>query len=235
VKLSILIPTFNEEATIEQLLHRIAAISFPIEVELVVVDDLSQDQTFSIERRFQETAPQIPVQIFRNPVNQGKGTSIATGLQHATGDVIIVQDGDLEYHPEEIPKLLAPLLAKEAEVVYGSRFLQHRWPAGMAWRNHVANRLLTWLANRLCRLRLTDAYTCYKLMPRDLLKELQIEARGFEWEAEVTAKLGRRGVKIQEVPISYQGRSRQEGKKIRPRDLATGIRTLVRYRSRRPS
>ncbi len=231
MKLSILIPTFNEEATIEQLLHRIAAISFPIEVELVVVDDLSQDQTFSIERRFQETAPQIPVQIFRNPVNQGKGTSIATGLQHATGDVIIVQDGDLEYHPEEIPKLLAPLLSREAEVVYGSRFLQRRWPEGMAWQNYLANRLLTWLANRLCRLRLTDAYTCYKLMPLDLLKELKLEARGFEWEAEVTAKLGRRGVTIQEVPISYHGRNRQEGKKIRPRDLLTGIHTLFHYRA----
>ena len=234
MKLSILIPTFNEEKTIEQLLRRIAAISFPIEVELVVVDDQSQDQTFPIERRFQETARQIHVQTFRNPVNQGKGGSIATGLQHATGDLVIVQDGDLEYLPEEIPKLLAPILAKEAPIVYGSRFLQSRWPAGMAWRNYLANRLLTWLTNRLYHLDLTDAYTCYKLMPRDLLQKLQIEARGFEWEAEVTAKLGSQGIKIREIPISYHGRTHREGKKIRPKDLLTGIQTLFRYRSVHP-
>ncbi len=231
MKLSIIIPTFNEERTIEQLLQQIAAVPFPMEVELVLVDDRSEDQTFAIERRFQETTRQTGIRMFRNPVNQGKGACIRTGLQQATGDFVIVHDGDLEYDPEDIPHLLAPILAQEAAAVYGSRFLKHRWPRGMAWRNYLANQLLTWLTNQLFHLHLTDAYTCYKLMRRDLLQDLQTESNGFEWEAEVTAKLGSRGVAILEIPISYHGRSRREGKKIRPKDLLTGIQTLFRYRA----
>jgi len=230
MKLTVIIPTYNEERTIEQLLRRVVATHFPIDYEVVLVDDHSRDQTYSIERRLQESLAPLPIRLVRNRTQRGKSACIRHGLKFATGDWVLIQDGDLEYKPREIPKLLKPVLEKKAEVVYGSRFLSHRWPPGMAWPNFLANRFLTWLTNFLYRLHLTDMETCYKLIPRDLLRSLRIGANQFEFEPEVTAKLAKGGVKILEVPISYHGRSPRQGKKIRIKDFWIAAWALFRYR-----
>ena len=232
MKLSIIVPTFNEEGTIEPLLRRIAAVPFPLETEIVVVDDHSEDRTFEIERRLRKTAAgaAIPIRLLHNPSRQGKGACLQRGVENAAGDFVIVQDADLEYDPAQIPKLIRPLLENRADAVYGSRFLENRRPEGMDWPHRLANRLMTALADRLYGLRLTDAYTCYKALRRELLEKLGVRSNGFEWEAEVTAKLGRRRVPILEIPISYRARTRRAGKKIRPLDLLTGVQTLLRWR-----
>jgi len=230
MKLSIIIPAFNEERTIEELVRRILAVSFPLEYEVILVDDHSSDRTAEIGRRLIATAGAGKITVLRNRVNQGKGACIRQGLKHARGELVIVQDGDLEYDPSEIPSLLKPMLDHGAEAVYGSRFLIGRRPAGMAWKNYLANRLLTWLTNALYGLRLTDMETCYKLMTRARLRSLRLRAKRFEFEPEVTAQLGRQGVDITEVPISYCGRSYLEGKKIRARDFLMALWTLLRYR-----
>ncbi len=228
MKLSIIIPTFNEEATIGAVVGKIVATRFPVEIELILVDDHSSDRTLEIEQQLQKQYPQIPVHLFRNESLQGKGASIALGLSRCSGDFVVIQDADLEYDPAELPKLLAPLLDGSAQVVYGSRFLFKRWPSGMAWPNWLANWTLTRLANRLYGLQLTDAYTCYKIIPRDLLNALQLKTNGFEWEAEITAKLGQRKIRIAERPVSYQGRTVKSGKKIKFADFFKGVRTLLK-------
>jgi glycosyltransferase involved in cell wall biosynthesis len=230
MRLSIIIPTFNEERTIEQLTHCIFATPFPVGYELVVVDDHSSDRTFAIERRLRQLLGGDRIKVLRNRTNKGKGACIRQGLKHATGDLVIVQDGDLEYDPSDIPTLLGPVLEGKVDVVYGSRFLRRAWPSGMAWPNYLANRLLTWLTNRLYRLHLTDMETCYKLMRRELLKNLRVQANRFEFEPEITAKLSRCGIRIKETSISYHGRTPQEGKKIRAKDFFIAAWTLLRYR-----
>jgi len=230
MRLSIIIPTFNEEATIERLIRRLLEVPFPIDYELILVDDHSGDRTGAIERWLGATAGRGRIAVIRNRAHRGKGACIRQGVERATGDLVIVQDGDLEYDPREIPALLDPILAGRAEVVYGSRFLRQPWPPGMAWPNYVANRVLTWLTNQLYRLHLTDMETCYKVMPRERLRSLALRAMRFEFEPEVTAKIARRGIAIREVPISYHGRTRGQGKKIRARDFAIAVWTLLRYR-----
>jgi len=230
MKLSIIIPMFNEERTIETLVRRILAVPFPIPYEVILVDDHSSDRTAEIARRLSGTVEGDRVRVLDNAINQGKGACIRQGVQRARGELVIVQDADLEYDPQEILSLLRPILEGRAEVVYGSRFRQHRWPPGMAWPNWVANRLLTGLTNVLYRLQLTDMETCYKLLKREQLQALRLHAQRFEFEPEVTAQLGKRGIRIHEVPISYRGRTREEGKKIRAKDLAIAVWTLLRHR-----
>jgi glycosyltransferase involved in cell wall biosynthesis len=231
MKLSIIIPTFNEERTIEHVVQRLLSTAFPIDYELVLVDDHSDDRTCAIERWLRKTVGHVRLLVLRNPVNQGKGACIRLGLQHATGELVIIQDGDLEYDPGDMPTLLSPLLEGKADVVYGSRFLGRRRPHGMAWSAYLANRMLTWLTNRLYRLQLTDMETCYKLMTREQLQRLALRADRFEFEPEVTAKLSRRGLRILELPISYQGRTWGQGKKIRATDFFIALWTLLRYRT----
>ncbi len=229
-RLSILIPTFNEERTIERLIRRILTVRFPLDYELIIVDDHSTDRTVAIEQRLRREIGSRRLTLIRNRVNKGKGACIRQAVKHATGELIIVQDGDLEYKPRDIPRLLHPLMTGEAVVVYGSRF-HSRWrPSGMAWPNCVANRLLTALANVLYGLRLTDMETCYKVIRLDLLKRLRLRTNRFEFEPEVTAKLASRRIPITEVPISYHGRTVHEGKKIRAKDFFLAIWTLIRYR-----
>lgn len=232
MKLSIIIPTFNEEHTIEPLIRRVIEARVPIDYELVIVDDHSTDQTFVIESRLRDLLGQERMTLLRNLTNKGKGACIRQGLTQATGDIVVVQDADLEYDPAEIPRLLEPILRGQAQVVYGSRFLRATGrPRGMAWPNYVANRLLTWFTNRLYGLHLTDMETCYKLIRRELLQDLQLRANRFEFEPEITAQLARRGITIIEQPISYRGRSVREGKKIRAKDLFIAAWTLLRGRS----
>ncbi len=230
MKLSIVIPTFNEEPTIERLIRRVLETTFPIDYELVVVDDRSTDRTYAIERRLRESASRVPFKVLRNRVNKGKGACIRQGLKHSTGHFVVIQDGDLEYDPRDIPKLLHPILSGEADVVCGSRFLRRRWPVGMSLASFCANHLLTWLTNVLYGLRLTDMETGYKAMKREHLTALRLRCDRFEFEPEVMAKLAKQGRRILEVPIPYRGRSRREGKKIRAKDFFIALWTLLRYR-----
>jgi len=230
MKLSILIPTFNEERTIGQLVERVLATRFPIEYELLLIDDHSTDRTFAIERALCSRAGSVRVRVLRNRTNKGKGACIRQGIKHATGDFIVVQDGDLEYHPGDLPALLAPLLdGTQGLAVFGSRFLGNRWPAGMTLPHFLANKFLTWLTNCLYGLHLTDMECCYKIIPAALVKRIRVRADRFEAEPELVAKLARTGIRIMERPVQYEGRTVKQGKKIRALDFFLAVWTLLRY------
>ncbi|HAM40909.1 MAG TPA: glycosyl transferase [Candidatus Omnitrophica bacterium] len=230
MKLSIIIPTFNEEATIERLIRRLLQTPFPIPYEVIMVDDRSTDRTYAIERRLRDHARGVAVTVVRNRVNKGKGACIRQGLKHARGDLIVIQDGDLEYHPRQIPKLLQPILDGKADVVCGSRFLRRRWPEGMGLLSFCANHVLTLATNILYGLRLTDMETCYKVMRHEQLRSLRLRCNRFEFDPEVIAKLAKQGRRFLDIPIAYHGRSRREGKKIRPKDFFLAVWTLLRCR-----
>lgn len=230
MKLSIIMPTFDEARTLEPLIRRILATPFPIDYEIILVDDHSTDGTLAIADAMRRSAEAGRIRVVRNRVNKGKGACIRQGLKHASGDLVIIQDADLEYEPADIPSLLPPILAGRADAVYGSRFLSRGWPPGMAWPSYAANRALTVLTNLLYGARLTDMETCYKLLRRDQLRRLRLRASRFEFEPEVTARLLRRGGRIIELPIRYHGRSRQEGKKIKARDFVMAVWVLLAQR-----
>lgn len=218
--LSVLIPAFNERDTIEKALARVRELG--PEVEIVVVDDASTDGT----REILEAYPGIV--LVRHPVNQGKGMAIRTALEHATGDVVAIQDADLEYDPQDLPRLVEPIARGEARVVYGSRFLRGR--PRMELPNYICNRLLAWTANLLFGARLTDEATCYKVFDRKLLRSIKLDCRRFEFCPEVTAKVRKRGERIVELPIAYDPRSYDSGKKIRAWDGVVALWTLLKYR-----
>jgi glycosyltransferase involved in cell wall biosynthesis len=220
MRLSVLIPVFNERATIGHILDRVDAID--ADKEVVIVDDGSTDGTRDVLEGL--AGERIVVYHARN---QGKGAAIRTALGHATGDYVIVQDADLEYDPQDITRLLRAV-DDGAEVVYGSRFAGRR--VGMAVRHLVGNKLLTGLTNALYGSRLTDMESCYKLFPRRVLTEIGIDSDRFNVEPEVTAKVLKRGIEICEVPISYSGRKFSEGKKISWVDFVSAVWTLLKYR-----
>jgi glycosyltransferase involved in cell wall biosynthesis len=222
VKVSIIIPVFNEAATIQQVLARVR--SSPIEKEIIVVDDGSTDGTRDLLAA--ERADGAKVVLHER--NQGKGAAIRTGLQHATGDYVLIQDADLEYDPADYDALLRPILRGKATVVYGSRFLgEHK--AMLFWHS-VGNRILTLTTNVLYDSTLTDMETCYKLIPTALIRRIPLRARRFDFEPEITAKILKRGHRIYEVPISYAGRELHEGKKISWRDGFPALFALIKYR-----
>jgi glycosyltransferase involved in cell wall biosynthesis len=231
VKLSIIIPTYNEENTITQLVQYVQAVNYPVPYEIVIVDDASHDRTYEKEALLKSqnrSETELPViRIFRNPVNRGKGFSVRRGITEATGDFIVIQDADTEYDPQEIPKLLGPILRGEAEVVYGSRFLGNPHPQGMAFPSFAANKVLTQLTNLLFGLHLTDMETCYKVFKAERVKSLPLRANRFAFEPEVTAQIAKSGVTIKELPISYRGRSGKAGKKIKARDFFFAVGTLI--------
>jgi glycosyltransferase involved in cell wall biosynthesis len=227
VKLSVLMPVFNEQRTLSAVLDRLLAVPFPCEVELVVVDDASTDETPRILARYDHPA----LRVVTHPVNRGKGAAIGTAVQHATGDYVIPCDADLEYRPEEIPLLLDPVLSKEAEVVFGVRRLAGH-SAYSLWYT-LGNHGITTTANLLFNAYLRDLETCFKLLPRTLYEDLEIRSEGFGMEAEITGKLLARGIRPYEIPISYRARSRQEGKKITWRDGVEAIWILARIRAGR--
>lgn len=225
MRLSIIVPVFNERATVLQVLDRVAAID--PEAEIVVVDDGSTDGTGAllVERARRNDRK---ITLVQHPVNRGKGAALASGVGRANGDYVIVQDADLEYDPADYRKLIAVVDARQAEAVYGSRFGGGR--PSMSVRHRMGNRLLTGLTNLLYGSSLTDMETCYKLLRRSLFVELAIACNRFDVEPEITAKLLRAGVTIHEVPISYTGRSFAEGKKISWVDFVSAVWTLVRLR-----
>ncbi|MHB8340087.1 MAG: glycosyltransferase family 2 protein [Mycobacteriales bacterium] len=226
MKLSILMPVFNEAATLPQLLDRVLAVAYPCPVEVVVTDDGSSDSTADVLAAV--TDPRV--QVASHPVNRGKGAAIRTASERATGDYLVVCDADLEYSPEEIPLLLAPVLRGDARVVYGTRsFGSHN--AYSFWYV-LGNRAVTLAANVLFNAYISDLETCFKLMPLTLYRTLDVRSDGFGMEAEVTAKLLARGIRPYEVPISYKARTRDEGKKLTWRDGVEALWILARVRSR---
>jgi glycosyltransferase involved in cell wall biosynthesis len=225
-KLSIIIPAYNEAQTLRQLVEKIGEVHFPVDYEIILVDDHSQDRTQEITQLLSRKDISRRIQVFRNEQNRGKGYSILRGLEHAQGDILVVQDADFEYDPSELPRLLEPILRKETDVVYGSRFLGKGFPHGMAFPNYIANRFLTWVTNLLFGIHLTDMETCYKLIRKDLMSALQLSAQRFDFEPEVTAKLAKRKATILELPIRYNGRTESEGKKIKSRDFFIALKVL---------
>jgi len=221
--LSVVMPIYNEEQTIDRIVARVLA--QPVVREVVAVDDGSTDGSW---RRLQAwPARDARVQVCRHPRNRGKGAAVRTGLARATSPVVIVQDGDLEYDPADYGRVLAPILEGRSQVVYGSRFLG---PAADRRSWHArGNAALSRVASVCSRQRLTDAATCYKAFRRELVTTLQLQEDGFGFCPELTAKLARRGVRILEVPVSYRGRTRAEGKKIRWRDGLGALRCILKY------
>lgn len=233
MRLSIIIPAYQEAGTISQVLKQVISIdtaALGFAKEIIVCDDGSTDGTAA---QVAATAAQDPrVTLICHAHNRGKGAAIRTALAHATGDFVLIQDADLEYWVDDYPALLRPLL-HGAPVVYGSRFLTTSRPAGMHWTHYLANKLLTWTANALYSLNLTDEATCFKVFRADLLRKLNLTCVGFEFCPEVTAKLGLRRVPIIEVPIRYRARSHREGKKVRWTDGLQALWVLLKHRLRR--
>lgn len=230
MKLSIIIPTYNEARTIRESISLVQSVEYPIDYEIIIVDDASIDRTYEKETLIKLKTKPGNVRIFKNRINKGKGFSVRKGIKRSKGDLIIVQDADGEYNPREIPKLLAPILSGEADAVFGSRFLNTQHPEGMAFPNWIANKMLTAIANFLYGLRLTDVYTCYKLLKAEIIKDMPLKANRFALDAEVTALLAKRKISIKELPITYHGRSVKEGKKIKARDFVFALLTLLKHR-----
>lgn len=225
-RLSVLVPVFNERNTVVEILRRMRAVELPegIEREIIVIDDGSTDGTRDVLRQLGDST----VRVVLHEVNRGKGAALRTGLDYATGDYVLVQDADLEYDPEDWPRLLAPVLRGRARAVYGSRFTGER--RNMLFLHWVGNRMLSLVTNVLYNTTLSDMETCYKLVDRELLAGLRLRSDRFDIEPEITAKILRRGVRIYEVPISYAGREFAEGKKITWRDGFAALLALVRFR-----
>ncbi|WP_432993465.1 glycosyltransferase family 2 protein [Dactylosporangium sp. CA-233914] len=228
MKLSILMPVFNEQHRLEEALKQALDVRYPCEIELVVVDDGSTDRTGEILRG----ATDARLRPIFHPANRGKGAAIKTAVAEATGEYMVILDADLEYDPNDIPRLLAPVLDGQAEVVYGNRvFGSH---SSFSFWYVMGNKGVTTAANMLYNCYLSDLETCFKLMPVALYRSLEIRSRGFGMEAEVTGKLLRRRVRPYEVAITYHARTREEGKKITWRDGVQALWILLRERLRRP-
>ena len=223
VRLSVVIPVYNEVQTVETLLSRVRGV--PLWLEVIVVDDGSTDGTGELLARLEGD---LIDRLISKKVNQGKGAALRTGFKHATGDVVVVQDADMEYDPHEFPRLLQPILSGKADAVYGSRFLGGPHRVLFFWHS-VGNRFLTLLSNMFTDLNLTDMETCYKMVRRELLDELPLSANRFGIEPEITARLAQAGARIYELPISYHGRSYAEGKKIGWKDGISALGCIVKY------
>ncbi len=223
-KLSVIVPVFNERNTVAEVVRRMRAVELPVEREIIVVDDGSDDGTQSVLSQLGDST----VRVVLHPQNRGKGAAIRTGLASVTGDLVIIQDADLEYDPEDWPQLLRPMLRGKAQVVYGSRFTGER--RNMLFLHWLGNRFLSLVTNVLYNTTLSDMETGYKLFDRRVLTGIELRANRFDFEPEITAKVLRRGIRIYEVPISYAGREPSEGKKITWRDGFSALWTLVKYR-----
>jgi glycosyltransferase involved in cell wall biosynthesis len=222
--LSVIIPAYNERATIAEIIRRLRAVEIPLDLEVVVVDDCSSDGTDQVLAALADST----VRVVRHEHNKGKGAAIRTGLEQVRGDLVLIQDADLEYDPDDIPSLLDPVLKHKAAVVYGSRFTGSR--KNMLPLHWIGNRFLSLVTNLLYASTLSDMETCYKLFDRRVFDGVTIVSKRFDFEPEITAKVLRQGFRIFEVPISYAGREMDEGKKITWRDGFAALWALVRFR-----
>jgi glycosyltransferase involved in cell wall biosynthesis len=234
-RLSVVVPVYDEETTVAALLDRVAAAPLPEVVgslEIVAVDDGSSDDTWPRLDGWQPAdrsdGVAIVVQRHRHPANRGKGAALRTGFAAVTGDIVLIQDADLEYDPAQYPVLLDPIVGGHADVVYGSRFLGGPHRVLFFW-HYVGNRFLTLISNMFTDLNLTDMETCYKVFTADVLRRLELSSDRFGFEPEVTAKVARAGCRIYEVPISYHGRTYAEGKKIGWRDGVAAVWTILKH------
>ncbi|WP_456418656.1 glycosyltransferase family 2 protein [Methanocaldococcus infernus] len=229
-KVSIVIPAYNEEKTIEKILKKVLDMKLPLEKEIIIVNDGSNDKTEEIIRNFIKKHPNENIIFINKEKNEGKGKALKIGIKHSTGDIIIIQDADLEYDPNDYPKLIKPILEGKAKVVYGSRLRKRENKF-----SHLSFLLgglgITLATNLLYFTFLTDVSTCYKVFHKEL-KDILVNAEGdkFDWEPEITAKILRKGYKIYEVPISYYPRTKKEGKKIKWKDGVEAILTLLKWR-----
>ncbi len=223
MKLSVVIPVYNEKETIRDIVKDVAAVN--IEKEIILVDDCSTDGTRDIIRGMANDT----LRIVLHERNMGKGAALRTGFSHATGDIVIIQDADLEYDPIEYPKLIKPIVDGKADVVYGSRFLTGDYRRVLFFWHMVGNKFLTLLSNMLTNLNLTDMETCYKVFRREVLQKITIEENRFGFEPEITAKVAKLDVRIYEIGISYSGRTYKEGKKIGWKDGFSAIRCILKY------
>lgn len=232
MKLSIIVPAYNESATIGAICEKIRQVQLigDIEKEVVIVNDGSSDDTEEVASRYSETHRDLSIIYFKHTANRGKGTAIRTGIQRATGDFVIIQDADLEYDPQEYNLLLKPIVDGFADVVYGSRFMGGNPHRVLFFWHTIGNRLLTFLSNMFTNLNLTDMEACYKLFRADIIRSLSLQENRFGFEPEVTAKVARiPNVRIYEVGISYYGRTYREGKKINWKDGFKAIYCILKY------
>jgi glycosyltransferase involved in cell wall biosynthesis len=221
--LSVVMPVYNERETIEEIIRRVLAV--PLRIELIVVDDGSTDGT---RDALASLVRELPFKLILQPANAGKGSAVRRGFQEVTGDLVLIQDADLEYSPEEFPALIQLICEGRADVVYGSRFLgRHRV---FLFTHYAGNRFLTLVTNILYNTMLTDMETCYKVMRTDVLRSMILRSNGFGIEPELTAKIFKRQYRVYEVPITYDGRGYEEGKKITWRDGIVALWVLLKYR-----
>ncbi|MBI2378033.1 MAG: glycosyltransferase family 2 protein [Deltaproteobacteria bacterium] len=227
--LSVVMPVFNERATVADIIQRVLdADSRGLEKELLVVDDCSTDGTHTELARLATIHPEM--KRLTHSVNRGKGAALRTGIKCSTGDIVIIQDADLEYDPADYPKLIQPILDGKADVVFGSRFLGGESKRVLFFWHYLGNRLLTLFSNMATDLNLTDMETCYKVFRGDLIRDIPIEESRFGFEPEITAKVAKRKLRIYEVGISYAGRTYEEGKKITWKDGVSALRCILKYR-----
>jgi dolichol-phosphate mannosyltransferase len=226
MKLSIIIPVYNEKKTLFKVLKSIEKVNVgPIKKEIIIVDDFSKDGTRNILKKVKKKE----IKIIYHKMNYGKGFAIRTGLEKSTGDIILIQDADLEYNPSDYKKLLKPILSGSAQVVYGSRFMNKNKKIKFN-SFFLGNKFLSFLVTLLYHHKITDMETCYKVFKKEVFENLKITSRRFEFEPEITAKILKNKIKILEIPISYNPRSKREGKKIKWRDGLIAIWTLIKYR-----
>jgi len=228
MKLSIIIPVFNEEKTIQEVIESVLNAPLPLEIkdiEIIIVNDCSTDNTSNILKSIKNDK----IKIIHHSKNQGKGAAIRTGIENITGDIVIIQDADLEYDPNEYPNLLDPIIRDKADVVYGSRFLGSGPHRVVYYWHYIGNNILTTISNMFTNINLTDMETCYKVFRKEIIKKIKIKENRFGFEPEITAKIAKLKCRIYEVGISYYGRTYEEGKKINWKDGVRAIWCILKY------
>lgn len=222
-KISVLIPVYNEKESLLELLQMVENVDFGVEKEVILIDDFSTDGT-------RDLYSEINHKVLYHEENLGKGAALRDGIKEATGEIIIIQDADLEYNPKDYIPLVKLIMENKAEVVYGSRFLDKKNRGNFLFLSFVANKTLTFLTQILYKTKLTDMETCYKAFRSEVIKDIEIESNRFDFEPEITAKILRKGVRFEELPISYNARGTNEGKKVNWRDGVQAILTLIKYK-----